>query len=215
MEQLQHGQDVILEIDWQGARQIRAAMPDCRSIFILPPSRQVLEQRLRTRDQDSGEQIARRMRDAVEEMSHYAEFDFVVINDELATTLLSIVCDANESPELRGRAAIGLGPALEAAHIYAFDDPDEVPISEDTFQQIQTSLQTQFLNTKVPKEVRRRVLEASVRAPQDWHYEAVHSIYGKKNGRRDFTDNRANKVTSNRSIITWNIFKLSGNRISV
>ena len=86
-EQLQQGRDVVLEIDWQGARQIRAAMPDSCSIFILPPSRQVLEQRLRNRNQDSDEQIARRLRDAREEMSHYAEYDYVVFNDDFDTAL--------------------------------------------------------------------------------------------------------------------------------
>ena len=75
------GKDVLLEIDWQGARQVRRAMPDCTSIFILPPSRAALEQRLRERRTDSAETIARRLADASADMSHYAEFDFVVVND--------------------------------------------------------------------------------------------------------------------------------------
>lgn len=87
LAQLQAGVDVILEIDWQGARQVRERMPGCVSIFILPPSRAVLEQRLRTRAQDSEEIIARRMRDAVAEMSHYSEFDYLVVNDDFSTAL--------------------------------------------------------------------------------------------------------------------------------
>ena len=76
------GYDVILEIDWQGARQVRARAPDCTSIFVLPPSRPTLEQRLRNRRTDSDEVIARRLRDAVEDMSHHAEFDYVIVNDD-------------------------------------------------------------------------------------------------------------------------------------
>jgi guanylate kinase len=81
-QQLQDGQDVILEIDWQGARQIRQLMADCTSIFILPPSVQALQERLRGREQDSEDVIESRMREAVSEMSHYAEFDYIVINDD-------------------------------------------------------------------------------------------------------------------------------------
>jgi guanylate kinase len=86
-EQLHSGLDVILEIDWQGARQVRQMMPDCQGIFILPPTRQALESRLRGRGQDSDEVIARRMRDAQSEMSHYAEFDYLVVNDDFDTAL--------------------------------------------------------------------------------------------------------------------------------
>ena len=94
--QLQAGVDVILEIDWQGARLIRELMPAAVSIFILPPSREALQQRLQDRGQDDAAVVARRMRDAVSEMSHYHEFDYLVINDvfkaaldELAAILLS------------------------------------------------------------------------------------------------------------------------------
>ncbi len=80
--QLDAGKDVILEIDWQGARQIRELIGDCRSIFILPPSIQALRDRLRGREQDSAEVIESRMREAVSEMTHYAEFDYIVINDD-------------------------------------------------------------------------------------------------------------------------------------
>jgi guanylate kinase len=76
------GHDVILEIDWQGARQVRERVPQCITIFILPPSRVVLEQRLRDRRTDSEPVIARRLRDAVDDMAHYGEFDYVVVNDQ-------------------------------------------------------------------------------------------------------------------------------------
>ncbi|MGH8199552.1 MAG: guanylate kinase, partial [Steroidobacteraceae bacterium] len=79
---LAQGGDIVLEIDWQGARQVRAAMPDCVTIFILPPSRETLEKRLRSRATDSPEVISRRLRDAVSDMSHWREFDYVVVNDD-------------------------------------------------------------------------------------------------------------------------------------
>ncbi|WP_455221083.1 guanylate kinase [Kaarinaea lacus] len=84
---LAKGLDVILEIDWQGAQQVRKLYPDACSIFILPPSRQALEERLRSRGQDDNAIVARRMRDAVTEMSHYREFDYLVINDEFDEAL--------------------------------------------------------------------------------------------------------------------------------
>lgn len=76
------GYDVILEIDWQGARQVHAALPDCRLVFILPPSRRSLEDRLRNRRTDSEAVIQRRLSDAVGDMSHSGEFDFVIVNDD-------------------------------------------------------------------------------------------------------------------------------------
>jgi len=95
-DQLQAGLDVILEIDWQGARLIRERMPGVVSIFILPPSCEALQQRLQDRGQDDAAIIARRMRDAVSEMMHYDEYDYLVVNDvfqqareELAAILLS------------------------------------------------------------------------------------------------------------------------------
>jgi guanylate kinase len=81
-QQLAQGRDVILEIDWQGARLVRNAMPECVTVFILPPSRAALEVRLRNRRTDSDEVIARRLRDAVGDMSHWSEFDYVVVNDD-------------------------------------------------------------------------------------------------------------------------------------
>lgn len=88
---LSSGSDVILEIDWQGARQVRALMPDSRSIFILPPSLDELELRLSRRGQDEANTIARRMRDAISEMSHHAEYDYVVINDNFAHAVVDMM----------------------------------------------------------------------------------------------------------------------------
>jgi guanylate kinase len=81
-EQLLKGKDVILEIDWQGARQIRQLVSDCKSIYILPPSVKALRERLTSRGQDDEAVIDKRMREAVSEMSHYAEFEYLVINDD-------------------------------------------------------------------------------------------------------------------------------------
>ena len=89
-QQLAEGIDVILEIDWQGAEQIKRQMPDSQSIFILPPSRAALEQRLTSRGQDDSEVIALRMSEAVEEMSHYVESDFLVINSDFDLALKEI-----------------------------------------------------------------------------------------------------------------------------
>ena len=85
------GHDVILEIDWQGAQQVRKALPDCKSIFILPPSRAELEDRLRNRKTDSEQVIERRLRDAVDDMSHYAEFDRVIVNDDFETAVAQLL----------------------------------------------------------------------------------------------------------------------------
>jgi guanylate kinase len=87
LSQLKQGFDVILEIDWQGAQQVRKNHPEAIGIFIMPPSRDTLEQRLRNRGQDDEAVIARRMRDAVSEMSHYVEFDYLIINDDFNTAL--------------------------------------------------------------------------------------------------------------------------------
>jgi guanylate kinase len=94
-EHLAAGHNVLLEIDWQGARQVRESMPECVTVFILPPSRRELERRLRGRGTDSGQVIERRLRDAVSDMSHWHEFDYVVINDDLdqAVTTLQAVLD--------------------------------------------------------------------------------------------------------------------------
>jgi guanylate kinase len=94
---LNEGHSVILEIDWQGAQQVRGHMPECRSIFILPPSVDELKRRLTSRATDSDEVIERRFRDALDDMSHWAEFDFAVINDQLeqADLELSAIVQGN------------------------------------------------------------------------------------------------------------------------
>ncbi len=84
IEQLKAGIDVILEIDWQGVQQIRQLMPETISIFILPPSRKALEKRLRKRAKDSKAVIAQRLHGAALEISHYAEFDYLVVNDNFS-----------------------------------------------------------------------------------------------------------------------------------
>ena len=89
-EQLALGVDVILEIDWQGAQQVRSLMDDVVSVFILPPSRHVLEKRLQGRGQDDDAVIALRMSKAVDEMSHYPEFDYVIINDNFDQALAEL-----------------------------------------------------------------------------------------------------------------------------
>ena len=80
---LASGHHVLLEIDWQGARQLRQSMPDCITIFILPPSREELERRLRGRGTDSDAVIERRLRDALSDMGHWNEFDYCIVNDDL------------------------------------------------------------------------------------------------------------------------------------
>lgn len=89
-EQLAAGIDVILEIDWQGAEQVKRLLPATRAIFILPPSRQALEQRLTGRGQDDPAIIAGRMAQAVEEMSHYIESDFLVVNNDFEQALAEL-----------------------------------------------------------------------------------------------------------------------------
>ncbi len=87
MAQLMAGFDVILEIDWQGARQVRQLMPDATGIFILPPSKAVLRERLQKRGQDTSDVIDHRMAEAVEEMSHYSEYEYLIINDDFDQAL--------------------------------------------------------------------------------------------------------------------------------
>ncbi len=87
---LGEGYDLILEIDWQGAQQVRRLMPQAKSIFILPPTQEALRQRLTNRGQDSDEVIDKRMREAVSEMMHYVEYDYLVINDDFAHALIDL-----------------------------------------------------------------------------------------------------------------------------
>jgi len=88
--QLQRGQDVILEIDWQGAQQMRRLFPDVVAIFILPPSRDVLESRLRARGQDSETVIARRLREVRTEISHCNEYDYLLVNEDFGRALADL-----------------------------------------------------------------------------------------------------------------------------
>ncbi|GHE97455.1 guanylate kinase [Thalassotalea profundi] len=90
-EQLAKGIDVFLDIDWQGAQQVRMKKPDVTTIFISPPSRATLEDRLRKRGQDSEEVIAQRMAQAQSECSHFQEFDYIIINDEFEQALADLV----------------------------------------------------------------------------------------------------------------------------
>lgn len=84
---LKQGRDVLLEIDYQGARQVRALVPDCVSVFILPPSREELERRLRGRAQDSEEVILKRLENSREEIAHLDDFDYLIVNDQFDRAL--------------------------------------------------------------------------------------------------------------------------------
>jgi len=103
--------NVVLEIDWQGARQVRESMPDCVTIFILPPSLAELERRLRNRRTDRLEVIERRLKDARSDMTHWKEFDYVIINDDLDDAISSLEAvlngdgeaSATSNPELRNK----------------------------------------------------------------------------------------------------------------
>jgi guanylate kinase len=89
---LDEGSDVVLEIDWQGARQVRKLFPEAISIFIVPPSVAALRERLGNRGQDDDEVIERRMRDARSELSHYAEYDYLVVNDDFDVAVAELQC---------------------------------------------------------------------------------------------------------------------------
>ena len=91
LEALADGQDVVLDIDWQGAQQVRAAYPDAVLIYVLPPSVQVLRDRLAGRGQDSAAVIARRMEAAAAEMSHWHEYDYVIVNDDFETAVDDLI----------------------------------------------------------------------------------------------------------------------------
>ncbi len=103
--------------------------------------------------------------------------DLVVLNDRLADVLMSVVGDSDESEKLRATAAIALGPVLEQSDTDGFDDPEDLPISERTFRNIQDLFRKLYADDRVPKEVRRRILEASVRATEDWQKEAIADAY--------------------------------------
>lgn len=107
-EALAAGQDLILEIDWQGAAQIRERLPECISVFILPPSRPELERRLRGRGTDAEDVIQRRLADAAADMAHWREFDHVVVNDDFETALadLQAVVDGRGEASRRDRPGL-------------------------------------------------------------------------------------------------------------
>jgi guanylate kinase len=112
-EALSNGEELLLEIDWQGARQVRARLPEACSIFILPPSRHALEQRLKGRSTDSDEVIQRRLRDAAEDLGHWNEFDYVVINDRFEQAIE----DLRDIVENRGSHLVAQRP--EVVHLAA------------------------------------------------------------------------------------------------
>ena len=114
-QHLADGHSVILEIDWQGARQVRETMPDCVTIFILPPSHNELVRRLRSRGTDSDEVVERRLRDALSDMSHWDEFDYVVINDNLdeaVVELEAVLAGDGEAQSTRNEAQRGAIAAI-------------------------------------------------------------------------------------------------------
>ncbi len=112
--QLAAGNDVLLEIDWQGARQVRERVPDAVSVFILPPSRAALEQRMRTRGQDSEHVMRQRLAAAREEMSHYDEFDYVIVNEDFDTAV-DEMCSIFMASRLRRDRQVMRHEALIAA----------------------------------------------------------------------------------------------------
>jgi guanylate kinase/non-canonical purine NTP pyrophosphatase (RdgB/HAM1 family) len=121
------GGDIVLEIDWQGARQVRAAMPDCVTIFILPPSRDALEKRLRSRATDSPQVIERRLRDAVSDMSHWREFDYVVVNDDFERAVADLMAIVTGHGE---QALSGTAPREGGARRLAAGREELAPILE-------------------------------------------------------------------------------------
>ena len=106
------------------------------------------------------------------------------MNDELASALLAIAGSRDETDELRSQAALSLGPVLEQSDLDGFDDPDDLPITEQTFHTIQELLHKLYFDETNSKELRRRILEAAVRAPQDWQTSAVGAAYS--SGDRDW-----------------------------
>ena len=111
--QLLAGRDVLLEIDWQGARQVREQVSDVVSVFILPPSREALDQRMRKRGQDSEAVMAKRLAAARDEMSHYDEFDYVIVNEHFDTAVEEM-CAIFAASRLRRAAQAGRHAALIA-----------------------------------------------------------------------------------------------------
>ena len=105
--------DLVLDIDVQGARQLKHKIPDAVSIFILPPSREILEQRLRSRSQDSEEVIERRLKEAAEEIRNYSQYDFVLVNREVASSVATLVSIVTSARSRRERMEKEILPILE------------------------------------------------------------------------------------------------------
>jgi guanylate kinase len=118
--QLLAGRDVLLEIDWQGARQVREQVADVVSVFILPPSREALDQRMRKRGQDSEAVMTQRLAAAREEMSHYDEFDYLIVNEHFDTAVEEM-CAVFAASRLRREAQAERHAALIATLLT--DDP--------------------------------------------------------------------------------------------
>jgi len=114
-DQVKSGKSVILDIDWQGARAIKKWQPEAVSIFILPPSRAALRERLTNRKQDSQEVIDRRMREAVAEMSHYSEFDLLVVNDDFDAALEDLRAILRGEPDRVRPVTIDMATLLAGA----------------------------------------------------------------------------------------------------
>lgn len=103
--------------------------------------------------------------------------DFTIIDDEIASALLSLVRSSDETEDIRTTAVIALGSALEHTDTFGFDDPDDIVISEKVFRDIQQALHQLYLQPDAPKNVRRRILEAAIRAPQEWSKDAIRAAY--------------------------------------
>jgi hypothetical protein len=103
--------------------------------------------------------------------------DFTVINDDLAHALMAVIRNPEEPEQLRAKAAISFGPVLDHVDTNGFEDPDDTPITQPTFRDIQDLLHKLYDDNGTPKEVRRRILEASVRAPQKWHQNSIRTAY--------------------------------------
>ena len=118
-QMLQDGQNVILEIDWQGARQVRERLPNCRSVFILPPSLKELKKRLTGRGTDSPDVIERRFRDAISDISHWTEFDYAVINDDLQHATAELAAIVHGAPDCMAQATSNTTQAARIREILA------------------------------------------------------------------------------------------------
>lgn len=121
---LSDGQLLLLEIDWQGARQVRARLPAARSIFILPPTRRALEERLRARSTDSDAVIQRRLQDAAHDLAHWTEFDYVVVNDQFELALADLLSIVDE----RGDALAATRPEVARFAAGLLDSGGQEPV---------------------------------------------------------------------------------------